>query len=107
MRGGIMANEVEVILDLSEEVQTLLEQQRIDLYEELQREEPSLRFEIQPDPSAPPGSRDATTIILAISTLVGSLTPLIIRILNQFTPPNRSRHWEGEEVEERRPDGTI
>jgi hypothetical protein len=102
-----MANEVTVILDLSDEVQIFLEQQRIDLYEELQREEPSLRFEIQPDPDAPAGSRDVTTVILAISTLVGSLTPLLIRILNQFTPPNRSGHWEIEEVETRHPDGTV
>jgi hypothetical protein len=102
-----MANEVTVILDLSDEVQTFLEQQHIDLYEELQREEPSLRFEIQPDPDAPAGSRDVTTVILAISTLAGSLTPLIVRILNQFTPPNRSGHWEVEEVETHHPDGTV
>lgn len=102
-----MVNEVTIILDLSDEVQSFLEQQNIDLYEELQREEPSLRIKIQPDPDAPKGSRDATTIILAISTLAGSLTPLIIRILNQFTPPNRSGHWEVEEIETRHPDGTI
>src|SRR5436309_2342268 len=102
-----MANEVTVILDLSDEVQTFLEHQDIDLYEELQREEPSLRFEIQPDPDAPAGSRDVTTVILAISTLVGSLTPLILGILNQFTPPNRSGQWEVEEVETRHPDGKV
>lgn len=102
-----MANEVTVILDLSDEVQTFLEQQHIELYEELQREEPSLRFKIQPDPDAPAGSRDVTTVILAISTLVGSLTPLIIRVLNQFTPPNRSENWVVEEVETRHPDGSV
>jgi hypothetical protein len=37
-----MAQEVKIILDLSNEVQTFLEQQRINLYEELQQEMPSL-----------------------------------------------------------------
>ena len=102
-----MANEVKVILDLSDDVQTLLEQQGINLYEELQREMPSLRMELQPDPEAPTGSRDITTVILAVATLASSLTPLIIRILNEFTPPNRSVHWEVEETETRQPDGTV
>ena len=102
-----MANEVKVILDLSYEVQTLLEQQDVDLYKELQQEEPSFRFEVQPDPDALAGSRDATMVILAVSTLVSSMTPLIIRILNQFTPPNRAGHWEVEETETHHPDGTV
>ena len=67
----------------------------------------ALRLEIRPDPEAPAGSRDAITTILAVATLVSSLTPLIIRILNQFTPPNRSAHWEARETETRHPDGTI
>jgi hypothetical protein len=103
-----MANEVKVILDLSDDVQTLLEQQGINLYEELQREMPSLRMELQPDPEAPLGSKgDPTVVILAVATLVSSLTPLIIRILNEFTPPNRSVHWEVEETETHQPDGTV
>ena len=102
-----MEHEVMVILDLSSDVQTLLEQQNVNLYEEIQRELPSLRLEIRPDPDALVGSRDATTAILAIATLVSTLTPLIIRILNQFTPPNRSIQWEIEETETRHPDGTI
>src|SRR6266700_1332801 len=102
-----MPNEVMIILDLSDDVQALLEQQDVNLYEELQREEPSLRLEVQPDPTAPEGSKDAITIILAISTLVGSLTPLIIRLLNQVTPPNRTTHWEVEEIETRHPDGST
>src|SRR5436309_13027920 len=102
-----MGTEIKIILDLSDEVQTFVIQQDINLYEELQREIPSLRFELQPDSDAQPGSRDVTTIILATATLVSTLTPIIIRILNQFTPPNRSGHWEVEEVETRRPDGTV
>lgn len=102
-----MSDEVMVILDLSEDAQTLLERQDVNLYEELQQEMPALRLEIRPDPEAPAGSRDAITTILAVATLVSSLTPLIIRILNQFTPPNRSRQWIVEETETRHPEGTT
>jgi len=102
-----MAHEVKIILDLSDEVQTFLEQQQINLYEELQREMPSLRFTFEPDPDAPEGRRDPTTVILAVATLVSSLTPLIIRILNQYTPANRTTQWEVEETEARQPDGTV
>ncbi len=103
-----MADEVMVILDLSEDAQILLEQQDINVYEELQREMPALRLETRPDPDASAGSKgDPITVILAVSTLIGSLTPLIIRILNRFTPPNRSQQWVVEETETRRPDGTT
>jgi hypothetical protein len=102
-----MELEIMVILDLSNNVQTLIEQQGFNLYEELQKGIPSLRLEIRPDPDALVGSRDATTVILAIATLVSTLTPLIIRILNQFTPPNHSIQWEVEETETHHPDRTI
>lgn len=102
-----MAQEVKIILDLSDEVHTFLEQQQINLYEELQREMPSLRLAIEPDPNAPEGQRDPTTVILAVATLVSSVTPLIIRILNQHTPANRTMHWQVEETETRHPDGTV
>lgn len=36
-----MPEEVHVILDLAPEIQTLLEQQGVDLYEEIQRELPA------------------------------------------------------------------
>jgi hypothetical protein len=108
MDGGVaMAQEVKIILDLSDEVQTFLEQQQINLYEELQQEIPSLRLAFEPDPDAPEGKRDPTTVILAVATLVSSVTPLIIRILNQYTPANRTAHWEVEETETRQPDGTV
>jgi hypothetical protein len=102
-----MPDEVKVILDLSEDVQTLLEQQEINLYQELQREVPSLRLEVQQDPGSPAGSRDMTTVILAGATLVSALSPIILRILNQITPSHRSEIWEVEEIETRQPDGTI
>jgi len=102
-----MAPEVKIFLDLSDEVHTFLEQQQINLYEELQRELPSLRLAFEPDPDAPEGRRDPTTVILAVATLVSSLTPLIIRILNQYTPANRTAHWQVVETETRQPDGTV
>lgn len=102
-----MTQQIKIILDMSDEVQTFLEQQQINLYEELQQEQPSLQLQIEPDPEAPEGSRDITTVILAFATLTSSLTPLIIRILNQYTPPNHSVHWEVEETETRHPDGTV
>ena len=102
-----MTNEVMVILDLSDDVQTLLEEQDVNLYEELQREEPSLRLELRPDPEAPAGSRDVILVILATATLVSRLTALLLRILYQFTPPNRSGRYEVEEEETRHPDGTV
>ena len=102
-----MAQEVRIILDLSDEVQTFLEQQQINLYEELQQEMPSLRLAFEPDRDAPEGRRDPTTVILAVAKLVSSVTPLLIRILNQYTPANRTTHWEVEETETRQPDGTV
>ncbi len=102
-----MAQEVKIFLDLSDEVQTFLEQQQINLYEELQQEMPSLRLTFEPDLDTPEGIRDPTTVILAVATLVSSITPLIIRILNQYTPANRTAHWEVEETETRQPDGTV
>jgi hypothetical protein len=101
-----MTDEVKVILDLSDEVQTLLEQQQVDLYREIQQELPSIRLERQSDPDAPKGSRDIVTIIVAATSLVTALTPLILGILKQFTPPNRSVEWLVEETETRKSDGS-
>src|SRR2546430_15780465 len=108
MDGGVaMAQEVKIILDLSDEVHTFLEQQQINLYEELQQEMPSLRLAFEPDPDAPEGRRDPTTVILAVATLVSSVTPLIIRILNQNTPANRTDHWEVEQTDSSQPYETV
>jgi hypothetical protein len=102
-----MAQEIKIILDFSDEVQTFLEQQQINLYKELQQEMPLLQLTVEPDPDAPEGSRDLTTVILAVATLVSSLTPLIIRILNQYTPANHASQWVVEETETRQQDGTV
>ena len=102
-----MSEEVKVILELSDDVQTLLEEQGIDLYQELQQELPSIRLQKQSDPEAPSGSRDLATVILAATSLVTALTPVIIRILNQITPAHRAQTWIVEEIETRHPDGTT
>jgi len=62
-----MTKAVAVLLDLSDDVQEILEQQKIDLYQELQEEFPSVRLEVISDPDAAPGSRDLTTIIIVNS----------------------------------------
>ncbi|SRR5258708_5941765 len=102
-----MSEEVKVILDLSNDVQTLLEEQDIDLYQELQQELPAIRLEKQSDPESPSGSKDLATIILATASLVTALTPVIIHILNQVTPAHRAQTWIVEERETRHPDGTT
>lgn len=102
-----MAHEVKVILDLSGEVQALLYHQGVDLYEEIQLEIPSARLEVQSDPTAPIGSRDAATIIVVTTSLITALTPIIIRILDRFTPPNRNETWVVEETESHLPDGSM
>lgn len=101
-----MSDEVNVILDLSPAVRELLYRQEVDLYQELRRSFPSLRVTKGPDPQARHGSKDvAVDIILATATLVSSLTPVVIRILDQITPPNRSTTWIIEETETRDTDG--
>jgi hypothetical protein len=102
-----MPKEEKVILDLSPEVQTLLEEQGVDLYEEIQRELPSTRLEMQSDPEASQGSKDVVTIIAVTATLVSSLTPIILRVLNMITPPDRAQTWTVEEIETRHPDGST
>ena len=102
-----MSKEVKVILELSDDVQTLLEEQGIDLYQELQQELPSIHLQKQSDPEAPSGRRDLATVILATASLVTALTPVIIRILNQITPAHRAQTWIVEEIETRHPDGTT
>ncbi len=102
-----MADEVNVILDLSDEVQTLLEQQDIDLYQELQQSLPSLRIVRGHDPASSEGSRDIVQILQVLPGVIGALTPLILAILKQITPPNRAKQWVIEETETHRPDGTV
>jgi hypothetical protein len=101
-----MSDEVTVILDLSHDAQTLLDQQEVDLYQELQRKLSSIRLSRQTDPEAPPGSRDIVTVISVTTGLVGALTPVILRILNMITPPNRAQTWVVEETETLHPDGS-
>ena len=102
-----MPEEERVILDLSPKIQTFLDEQGVDLYEEIQRELPSIRLEMQSDPEAPKGSKDVVTVIAVTATLVSALTPIIMRILNMITPPNRAQTWVVEELETRQPDGST
>jgi hypothetical protein len=98
--------EVKIILELSDDAQTLLEEQDVDIYQEIQREVPSIQLVKQADPAAAPGSKDLATVILATASLASALTPIIIRILNQFTPAHRSQSWIIEETETHQADGS-
>jgi hypothetical protein len=102
-----MDQEARVILDLSPEVRNLLEEQGVDLYEEIQRELPSAQLEMRSDPRAFLGSRDVVAVIAVTATLVSTLTPIILRILNMITPPDRAQTWVVEEIETRHPDGST
>ena len=48
-----MSEEVKIILELSDEVQTLLDEQGIDLYQEIQQEFPSIRLQKQSESRGP------------------------------------------------------
>jgi len=101
-----MFTDEQVILDLSDEVQVLLDQQGVDLYQVLQQEMPSIRLSRQSDPDAPLGSRDIVTVLSVTTGLIGTLTPIILRILSMITPPNRSETWIVEEIETQHADGS-
>lgn len=102
-----MTDTVKIILDLSYEVQVLLAEQDIDLYREIQRQLPTVQIAKEQDPSAVTGSRDIATILVVTTSLVTAITPIVLRLLNQFTPPNRSTSWVIEETETQHPDGSI
>jgi hypothetical protein len=69
-----MANTIGIILDLSDEMRELVEQQQIDLYREIQDELPSVQLEVMSDPAAPPGSRDIVPVIIAIGTTATAIS---------------------------------
>ena len=100
-----MADTVKVILDLSDDLQEFLERQNVDLYREIQQELPALQLEVISDPNAPAGSRDLITVIVVTTALISALTPVIIRILNQFKPD--STDLVVDETETHHPDGGI
>lgn len=94
-----------VVLDLSPEIQEFVERQHIDLYKEVQEELPSVRLDVMSDPAAPAGRKDIVTVIVVTTGLITALTPLVIRILNQYKPD--TTEILQEETESRHPDGTV
>ena len=81
-----MDSTIKVILDLSDEVQELLNQQHVDLPYAIQEDLPQIRLTDISDPESPSGSKDITVAILATATLIRALYPVIVRILNQLKP---------------------
>lgn len=103
-----MTEDVHIILDLSPAVQELLEEQGIDLYAEIQRQVPSVRISMQSDLNAPTGSRgDVVTIIVVTTSLISTLTPIILRILNMIAPPDRAQTYHIEETITHSTDGNT
>ncbi len=102
-----MEDEIKVILELSHDVQSLLDRQNVDLYQELQRRIPSIRLLHELDAPTQNGSRDIVPVLYGVAAVITSLTPVILAILKQITPPNRAKTWVVEEVETQHPDGAI
>jgi hypothetical protein len=102
-----MTSEEKIILDLSNNVQNFLEEQQIDLYEELQQEVPDLHVQIEADPEAPSGTRDLVQVLYGTAAVIVSLSPIIIHIINRFTPPNRTVSYKTDITETQNPDGSI
>jgi hypothetical protein len=100
-----MMSTTNVVLDLSPEIQEFVERQHIDLYKEVQEELPSVRLDVMSDPAAPAGRKDIVTVIVVTTGLITALTPLVIRILNQYKPD--TTEILQEETESRHPDGTV
>jgi hypothetical protein len=99
-----MSDEVQIILDLSPDAQRLLDRQGIDLVRELQREIPSLRVSYQADPAAPAGRKDIVPVLTAtaalitsVAALVKAVSPIILRLLDMASPPDKATTWTIEE----------
>lgn len=101
-----MISEIKVILDLSDNVQNLLEEQQVNLYEELQQEIPTLQLQREVDPEAPAGTRDLVPVLYGVAAVIVALSPIIIHIINRFTPPDRTVSWKTDVTETHHPDGS-
>jgi hypothetical protein len=102
-----MTSEEKIILDLSDTVQQVLEEQQVDLYEELQQEVSDLHVHIETDPEAPAGTRDLVQVLYGVAAVILSLSPVIIHIINRFTPPDRTVSWKTDSTETHHPDGSV
>jgi hypothetical protein len=101
-----MQNQVAVLLNLSEEVKELLQRQRIDLYRVIEEELPEVQLSVLSDPQASQGEKDLITVIVITSpAIILAITPLVIRILNQFKPD--TTEVRTEEIETRHEDGST
>lgn len=101
-----MQNQIAVILNPSEEIKEILQQQRIDIYQIIQEELPEVHLSVTSDPQAHHGEKDLITIIsVATPSIILAITPIIIRILNQFKPD--TTEIRTEEIETHHPDGST
>ena len=101
-----MQNQVAVLLNLSEEIEEIFQQQRIDVYQVIQEELPEIHLSVISDPQAPRGQKDLITVIIVTTpAIILAITPIVIRILNQFKPD--TTEVRTEERETHHPDGST
>jgi hypothetical protein len=94
------------LLNLSEEIQEILQQQQIDLYQVIQEELPETQISVISDPLALHGEKSLTTAILAsVPAIIYSIAPIVIRVLNQFKPD--TTEIRTEETETHHADGSF
>lgn len=99
-----MQNQIPVLLNLSEEIEVILHQQRINLYQIIQEELPEAHLSVMSDPQAHRGEKDLITVIIVTTpSIILAISPIIIRILNQFKPDTTEIRIE--EIETHHPHG--
>jgi hypothetical protein len=101
-----MQNQVAVLLNLSEEFEEILQKQRLDLYRVIQEELPEVHLSVISDPQSHRGEKDLITVIITTTpAIILAISPIVIRILNQFKPD--TTELLTEEIETHQPDGGI
>jgi hypothetical protein len=101
-----MKSQTAILLDFSEEVQEVLQQQRINLFQIIQEEFPEIQLSAISDPQAHQGEKSLIEVIFtATPAIILAITPTVIRILNQFKPDETEIHTEVTETHH--PNGTV
>jgi len=67
-----MIGDRKIILDLSDNVRSFIEEQQIDLYGELQQEVSDIRVQIEADPEVPSGTRDLVQVLYGTAAVIST-----------------------------------
>jgi len=101
-----MQSQTKVFLDFSEEVEEIFQQQHIDIYQAIEEELPEVHLSALSDPQAQRGEKDLITVIIVTSpAIILAITPIVIRVLNQFRPD--TTEVRTEEIETHQDGSTI